>query len=293
MELILAMTMVVMLMSMLYGAMHTAYKARESCERAVRTAREVTLAANLIARDLESALQSTDPNTLLTAQSSTSGSTGTTGAPLSGGVVGLSTQGAVGSESQDPAYAGSWTLYGYLVGAFTGSNNGPDGTFVAFYSMGDEGPEVDLMLGSEADGIPPLYYPPFTDGVKQVILSLSVDNNGKPALLRQTVNNLLAPEPVMEEQILCRNVVSFALYFWDGYTWLEEWDSTLTDNNLPLAVRMELVVEDLNAGPRDRGTYYIKRTVPLVSSTLIESNYNPETGQMDKTSTTTSTTVGG
>jgi prepilin-type N-terminal cleavage/methylation domain-containing protein len=292
-ELILAMTMVVMLMSMLYGAMHTAYKARESCNRAVRTVREVTLAANLVMRDLESALQSTDPNTLLTAQTDSSGTTGTTGAPLSGGIVGLSSQGALGSGSQDPAYEGAWTLYGYLVGAFVGTNNGPDGTYLSFYSVGDEGPVVDLTMGSEGDEIPPLYHVPFSEGVKQVTLSLSVDHNGNPALIRQVVSNLLAPEPVMEEQILCRNVVSCGFYFWDGLTWLEEWDSTLTNNNLPLAVRMELVVEDLNAGPNDRGTYYIKRTIPLVCSTLLESGYNPETGEIEDYSTTTSTTTGG
>ncbi|MBX2851258.1 MAG: prepilin-type N-terminal cleavage/methylation domain-containing protein [Phycisphaeraceae bacterium] len=70
---------------------------------------------------------------------------------------------------------------------------------------------------------------------------------------RMITGNLLAtitPEP--ELQVLARRVVSMNVQYFDGNDWLDAWDSTERDNELPAAVELVLVTAPpLSKEPED------------------------------------------
>lgn len=70
-----------------------------------------------------------------------------------------------------------------------------------------------------------------------------------PALVRRMTVNLLAPQtPTPLEEVLCRNVISFSLRYFDGTTWVDAWDSTTQDNSLPIAVEVALELRRQRGG---------------------------------------------
>ncbi len=63
-------------------------------------------------------------------------------------------------------------------------------------------------------------------------------------LVRETVRQLLATEAqVPMRQVLVRGVERFNLRYYDGFQWVETWDSTTRENELPGAVEMTLGLE--------------------------------------------------
>jgi type II secretion system protein J len=66
------------------------------------------------------------------------------------------------------------------------------------------------------------------------------------ALVRQVTRNLLPPsvQPQPDEEILCRNVNSLTLQYYDGSNWNTTWDSTAENNELPAAVQVVLELEE-------------------------------------------------
>jgi len=103
---------------------------------------------------------------------------------------------------------------------------------------------------------------PFSEGVRRVEFSLRTDVE-PPALVRRVTRNLLATqEPLVDEEVLCRNVRSFSLRYFDGLNWQESWDSTTVDNTLPTAVAITIEIADANAPP-DAPARAITRVVPL------------------------------
>jgi type II secretion system protein J len=83
-----------------------------------------------------------------------------------------------------------------------------------------------------------------------------LESNDDPdhyVLARLVTGNLLArvePEPAV--QVLARRIVSLNLRYFDGGEWLEEWDSTLVDNAIPVAVEIVLVLApELDREPED------------------------------------------
>jgi prepilin-type N-terminal cleavage/methylation domain-containing protein len=62
-------------------------------------------------------------------------------------------------------------------------------------------------------------------------------------LVRRVTTNLLSDkEEDPEEQVLCRSVKSLNFRFYDGNDWVDEWDSTADANSLPLAVEVEIAI---------------------------------------------------
>ena len=62
-------------------------------------------------------------------------------------------------------------------------------------------------------------------------------------LVRRITTNLLSPRGIdPEEQVLCRNVKSLNLRYFDGDNWLDDWDSTADANSLPLAMEIDIQV---------------------------------------------------
>ncbi len=63
-------------------------------------------------------------------------------------------------------------------------------------------------------------------------------------LVRRVTTNLLSDTNNItpEEQVLCRSVKSLNFRYYDGNDWTDEWDSTTDGNSLPLAVEVEIAI---------------------------------------------------
>jgi type II secretory pathway component PulJ len=89
-------------------------------------------------------------------------------------------------------------------------------------------------------------------------------------LVRMANRNLLATIPELPpEQVLLSGVQEFEVECYDGYTWRNYWDTTLTDTNLPVAVRVQLLVapqESIENGTVSRdGRAAMEFVVPLMT----------------------------
>jgi type II secretion system protein J len=122
---------------------------------------------------------------------------------------------------------------GVLAGAFIGTNEigmkGVDTDSLEFYT-------THVYASDEQ----------ITGGIDKIELLLE-DNAeggyGTYMLVRRVTANLLPPKDVEpEEQILCRNVASLNLRYFDGDNWVDDWDSTNDANSLPLAVEMDIEI---------------------------------------------------
>jgi len=145
-----------------------------------------------------------------------------------------------------------------LSGSFYGEHlpaAGGDNDSVEFYSIG-----ADTIEGDPVDA------PPLSEGIRRIHLQVQSDAGGSVLVRRVTRNLMPSSEPAVEEEILCRNVRSFALRYYDGVAWQEEWDSTTLEDNLPLAVAITLELGEPNA---DAATKRVTRVVPLPCAKLI------------------------
>jgi prepilin-type N-terminal cleavage/methylation domain-containing protein len=81
--------------------------------------------------------------------------------------------------------------------------------------------------------------------IRKIELALgTLSDTAERVLVRRITTNLLAPK-VLEpnEEILCRGVMSFNLRYFDGFDWLDSWDSVGQGNLLPRAVEASIEVE--------------------------------------------------
>ncbi len=91
-------------------------------------------------------------------------------------------------------------------------------------------------------------------------------------LIRSVTRNLLATiTPTPDEQVLLANITTLEIECYDGMQWRNTWDTTQTDTNLPVAVRMRLRPAEPPANPQP-----IELLVPL--STQVTTNQT-ETGE--------------
>jgi type II secretion system protein J len=126
---------------------------------------------------------------------------------------------------------------------------GGDNDQVEFCSIG-----ADTIEGDPVDA------PPLSEGIRRIQLQVQTDA-GSSVLLRRVTRNLRpSSEPRVEEEILCRNVRSLSLRYFDGVAWLEEWDSTTLEDNLPLAIAITLELGEPSA---DAPTKRVTRVIPL------------------------------
>lgn len=135
-----------------------------------------------------------------------------------------------------------------FVGLHLTGNSGGDADGVQFSAFGRD--------ANRPDG-------PFSDGLRRIEFQLRTDID-PPALIRRVTRNLLpTAEAEVEEEILCRNVRSFSLRYFDGLSWQESWDSTTVENALPTAVAITLEVADARDTAADSPGRTITRIVPL------------------------------
>jgi prepilin-type N-terminal cleavage/methylation domain-containing protein len=109
---------------------------------------------------------------------------------------------------------------------------------------------------------------PWSDGPRHVVIYLDTQAR-PPSLVRSVTRNLLATTvPPPDEEILCRNVRSFTVQYFDGTDWLDSWDSTTVGDVLPQAVAMtfEAVIDDAKPGQQPV-VYKVTRVFPLACAT--------------------------
>ncbi len=122
---------------------------------------------------------------------------------------------------------------GTLAGAFTGID-----------SAGAKGVDTDTLefctthIYANEDEL--------VGGLGKIELLLEDDPNaedGSYLLVRRLTTNLLAPRTIeATEQVLCRQVVSMNLRYFDGSDWVDEWDSAADANSLPSAVEIDIEI---------------------------------------------------
>ena len=144
---------------------------------------------------------------------------------------------------------------GIMRGPFTGTRlpaAGGNADSLEFYCVGRDQGEVET---------------PMSDGIRKVNLVLRTDVT-PPVLMRRVTRNLLSPTtPVPEEEVLCRNVRSFTVQYYDGFNWLGSWDSTTVGDVLPIAVSIRLEMEDPTATvPGGAKPLVISRIIPLAAA---------------------------
>ena len=89
-----------------------------------------------------------------------------------------------------------------------------------------------------------------TGDVKRVVLAvLKMQGTGEHVLVRRIYGNQLSPVLVdPDDEVLCRNVGSFNLRFFDGFLWWDTWDAALEGNEVPTAVEVTLELEPTSGG---------------------------------------------
>jgi len=84
-------------------------------------------------------------------------------------------------------------------------------------------------------------------------------------LVRTVNRNLLAiSTPASQSQRLLGNVARLEFLFYDGSQWRNSWDTSNGDTNLPLAVRVRLLLARENPGANDFNRQPMELLVPLV-----------------------------
>jgi type II secretion system protein J len=163
---------------------------------------------------------------------------------------------------------------GILAGPFIGTQqNGTSAgsamDLLDFYCVGEDAPPAQQNQ-------------PLMEGIRHVELSVRTDVD-PPVLVRRVTRNLLATtQDDAAEEILCRGVRSFALRYFDGNTWSDEWDSTTADNVLPTAVELTLEIQSdpslTAAQAQDAPITRITRLVPLTCGRAADQTDSTTTG---------------
>lgn len=200
-ELLVAMTLMVVTASCLYTALYTGFRAKRSAQFAVEPTSMAINAIELIKQDTYGIL------------------------PLGGALAGS----FLGSNSSDSKGMDTDSLEFYTTHIYAGDD----------LLAGGLG-KIELLL--EEDDEEDQEFQGDREGYK---------------LVRKVTTNLLSPKTVdSEEQVLCRNVQSLNLRYYDEEDgWVDEWDSTEDANNLPLALEIDIqVIHNENGTRRNDST---------------------------------------
>ena len=96
------------------------------------------------------------------------------------------------------------------------------------------------------------YQPNDNEAASNIILVeyfLQADTDRQQMVLKRgTIKNLLSTKAVEpEEEIIARNITGFDVKYYDGYSWLDEWDSTALGNVLPWGIKVTLLLSESSA----------------------------------------------
>lgn len=210
-ELIVAMAMVSILAGSLYACIYIGFKSRETAQRAILPAQRMGNVLTMLALDIDGALPPTGIFAAEFRGFSGSGGTSNSQAPSSTSSLSAANLNSASSSNLHVASLDPEALT--LLSFFTSSNTPRENEFGA--------------------------------DVRKVEFTLETpERSAHPALVRRVYTNLSpSKEPLAREQILCRNVISAYMRFFDGTVWLDTWDSKAQADLLPLAVEMTLEME--------------------------------------------------
>jgi len=146
------------------------------------------------------------------------------------------------------------------------------GEFIGTDAKDESGQHADtLILHSSAHNAAPGER---ASEIRQVELAFEPLSEGEePVLVRRITTNLLAPEvPEPVEEVLCRNVRALNLSYFDGYDWLDNWDSTTQANALPVAAEVTLEVSRSEQTDPNAHGYEVSRIFLLPCGGTAESS---------------------
>lgn len=206
-ELLTAMSMMVVLAASLFASLYIGFKAKRSADRAVGPVRRARIIMKLLQQDIEAAL------------------------PPTGRLAG-EFQGIDGVDTR-------------------GRNSDNLWFFTTHYQQ---------------------YHTAAASDIVQVELLLTPSNyDDSNLLVRRTAVNLLPSiEPQYYEEILCRDVLSFNLSYYNGYEWLNNWDSASLEDTLPQAVQIMLSLKQPPEDPsKDYDIYAVQHVFQLPCSQAV------------------------
>lgn len=171
------------------------------------------------------------------------------------------------------------TLFGQLqTTATTGNETSSIPTSAFALASGDQAqlasPQFCTSVGIIDD------YLPWAE-VQRVTYYLTDPANDTPGrdLVRSVTRNLLPTlEEEPEDQWLMSGIESMLFLFYDGFEWREDWDSTLDDPKLPLAIKVQLQL----ASEEYRSTWLppIELVVPVFVQTSTNTAEETDGGQL-------------
>ena len=154
---------------------------------------------------------------------------------------------------------------GILAGQFLGTHvtaAGGDNDTLVFYCLGEDSATIQREQQQQQQGVLQ-QEDPLAEGMRKVELGIRTDTN-PPVLVRRVTRNLMASaDPKVEEEIICRDVRSFSLRYFDGTTWQEDWDSTVMGDVLPLSVALTVELNDPNNPLPAKSTRRVTRIIPM------------------------------
>ncbi len=249
-ELLVAMTLMVVVASSLYTALHTGFRAHRSASSAVYPTSQAMDAIELLKQDIGGVLPPTGV--------------------LAGAFVGTDERGYKGIDTD--------SLEFYTTQVYAGEDEVIGGI-------------AKIELGLEEEDI-------FTDRYGRTRSSSrnTTQNTTRDSykLVRKVTTNLLSSKDIdPNEQVLCRDVVSLNLRYFDGTSWLDEWDSSEDSedaNSLPYAVEIDIEVLDTTRSKTVRNTVTSAEELPkrrLIQSIVMPSGLTalPEEEEEESTST--------
>jgi hypothetical protein len=232
-----------------------AFRARNSADRVLVPSRTAEVAMEYLRADFENIVPPNPNGTLIN----------------NGGQLSFTTS-ASSSSSSSSSSSTSTTKTNALAGPFLGNptqdDRGNPASDVIFFTTSD-GPEHGLADGE----------------IKQVELLVTVPpGTNDHVLVRRVSSNLLPTEQYdPDEEVICRNVSTFYLRYFDGFSWQDQWDSTSLNNELPVAVEITLELNRApDADPRSPVPRFV-RIIPIVCSSVLN----------DGTTSSSSSTTGG
>jgi hypothetical protein len=182
------------------------------------------------------------------------------------------------------------TLAGAFIGTDAGGIKGVDADSLEFHTT-HVYVDNTLSIGQTTNT-------PLVGGIGKVVLLLEEDSETKDGtylLLRQVTTDLLAPtEMTPEEQVLCRGVVSLNFSYFDGSSWVDEWDSTADSNSLPTAMEIDIQVahKDRHLPEMQKRRLVQSFAIPCKSATTTDTG-TATSGTSTSGSTKSGTSTGG
>jgi prepilin-type N-terminal cleavage/methylation domain-containing protein len=253
-EVLLALSVVVILISTMAATINVAWQSKRVAEYAVESVRSTQAVGDIWVNDVANAVP---PSAFSASSDSMAYQVAATQAVADNpaattdenGETIVASGGIEGLNATSGLTEGSY----FLFGPFKGDNNSMN-----FYTTGPE-PKAAI----EGD-------------VRYIEYTLALQPDNRLALVRRVDTNILGMNPAAElpTEVIATGIKSIKFTYYDGANWADAWDTTEanTNNSLPYAVAMELTIEPVRDGDPERQiTRYA--TVWCAKKSVHESNY--------------------